>query len=165
QASVSCISWSPVTDELFSFGEDQKCWKWSREGGCVGEFSTSLFSSTLANDATPIYFTCINWFPGKSDFFAIGNSEGKIFFCGKSGRTEKVLEAHRNAVLCLAWNTDGSALLSGGEDGSIKIWSKAGMLRSVMVTQCANRKIFSLFLCFNHYAQVDLTLIFHISLF
>lgn len=37
------------------------------------------------------------------------------------------------AVLCLKWNYDGTALISGGEDGIIKIWSRSGMLRSTLV--------------------------------
>jgi intraflagellar transport protein 80 len=63
----------------------------------------------------------------------------------KMGRIEKTVEAHRGAVTDLRWNFDGSALLTGecdgaliqlvdfvaaGEDGQLKVWSRAGMLRS-----------------------------------
>jgi intraflagellar transport protein 80 len=47
-----------------------------------------------------------------------------------SGRIEKTVEAHRGAVTDLAWNNDGSALLTVGEDGHVKVWSKSGMLRT-----------------------------------
>jgi intraflagellar transport protein 80 len=61
---------------------------------------------------------------------------------------EKAIEAHTGAVLCLRWNYEGSALVSGkiffhdfnnilfklgGEDGVIKIWSRTGMLRSTLI--------------------------------
>jgi intraflagellar transport protein 80 len=32
--------------------------------------------------------------------------------------------------MSLSWNYEGTALLTAGEDGQIKIWSKTGMLRS-----------------------------------
>lgn len=49
-----------------------------------------------------------------------------------TGRIEKTIEAHRGAVTGVAWNDDGSALLTSGEDGQVKVWSKAGMLRSLL---------------------------------
>jgi intraflagellar transport protein 80 len=48
----------------------------------------------------------------------------------RGGRVEKVIEAHKGAVLAVRWNYEGSALLTAGEDGQVKIWSRSGMLRS-----------------------------------
>ncbi|KNE58434.1 hypothetical protein AMAG_04004 [Allomyces macrogynus ATCC 38327] len=67
--------------------------------------------------------------------FAAGTSDGKIMLCSKGARVDKIMDAHRGAVLSLHWSGDGSALLSGGEDGQVKIWSKTGMLRSLLLTQ------------------------------
>ena len=48
----------------------------------------------------------------------------------KSGRAERIIEAHKGAVLKSRWNHDGTSLLTCGEDGLLKIWSRSGMLRS-----------------------------------
>ena len=79
---------------------------------------------------------------------------GKFYICAKSGKVDKAVEAHTGAVLCLRWNYEGSALVSGmlfsgfrvspkmdkfefeyigGEDGVVKIWSRTGMLRSTLI--------------------------------
>ena len=55
---------------------------------------------------------------------------GKCFIIHKSGRTERVIDAHKGAVLNVKWNHDGTGLLTSGEDGLLKIWSRSGMLRS-----------------------------------
>jgi intraflagellar transport protein 80 len=49
-----------------------------------------------------------------------------------NGRVEKAIEAHKGCILSLAWDDEGSTLLSSGEDGSVKLWSKTGLLRSVL---------------------------------
>lgn len=69
----------------------------------------------------------------QSDLVAIGSAEGKIRFVSKAGRTEKTFDAHRGAVIDLRWSSDGASLLSGGEDGCVKVWSRSGMLRSSLV--------------------------------
>ncbi|KAI9144555.1 hypothetical protein BKA69DRAFT_1122387 [Paraphysoderma sedebokerense] len=68
-----------------------------------------------------------------TDMFVVGSCDGKIFFIQRSGRVEKVLDGHKGAVTALKWNRDGSALASAGEDGQLKIWSRSGMLRSVLI--------------------------------
>ena len=51
---------------------------------------------------------------------------------GAAAKVDKAYEAHKGAVICARWNADGSALASGGEDGTLKIWSRQGMLRSTL---------------------------------
>ena len=47
---------------------------------------------------------------------------------------EKVIDnAHHGAVTCLQWNSDGTDLLTSGEDGMIKQWSSGGHLRSRLI--------------------------------
>lgn len=56
---------------------------------------------------------------------------GSIKLIQKNGRVEKVVsDAHRGAVTSVHWNYDGSSLLSSGEDGVVKQWSRNGSLRS-----------------------------------
>ena len=50
------------------------------------------------------------------------------------GKTEKTItDAHKGALIALRWSSDGYSLVSAGEDGQIKIWSKSGNLRSSFV--------------------------------
>lgn len=58
---------------------------------------------------------------------------GKFYICTRAGKIEKAVEAHQGALLCLRWNYEGSALVTGGEDGVVKIWSRSGMLRSTLI--------------------------------
>ncbi|XP_065217449.1 intraflagellar transport protein 80 homolog isoform X2 [Planococcus citri] len=71
----------------------------------------------------------------KVEQILLTSADGKFHIIGKNGRTEKTADAHRGAVLVGKWSSDGSSLLTGGEDGQIKIWSKSGMLRSTVVQE------------------------------
>ncbi|KAB5535534.1 hypothetical protein PHYPO_G00118800 [Pangasianodon hypophthalmus] len=90
-----------------------------------------------------IYPIDLHWFPktvaGKkqalAEIFALTSTDGKFHLLSKTGRIEKSVEAHRGAVLASRWNYDGTALITAGEDGQIKIWSKSGMLRSTLAQQ------------------------------
>ena len=47
---------------------------------------------------------------------------------------DKIIEnAHHGAVTCLRWNSEGTDLITAGEDGLIKQWSSGGHLRSRLV--------------------------------
>ena len=52
----------------------------------------------------------------------------------KTGREEKKVDkAHTGAVTALRWSYDGTSLLTAGEDGVLKVWSRNGMLRSTLL--------------------------------
>lgn len=57
---------------------------------------------------------------------------GRLYLVSRSGKIEKKVEAHRGAVLSARWSYDGTALVTVGEDGQVKIWSRSGMLRSTL---------------------------------
>lgn len=42
---------------------------------------------------------------------------GKFHLASKAGRIEKSIEAHKGAVLAGRWNFDGTALVTGKDDG------------------------------------------------
>ena len=66
--------------------------------------------------------------------FAVSCTDGTFRFISRSGREEKKIAAHEGAVIVVRWSHDGSALLTAGEDGDVKIWSKSGNLRSCLVS-------------------------------
>ncbi|XP_074535318.1 intraflagellar transport protein 80 homolog isoform X2 [Halichoeres trimaculatus] len=90
-----------------------------------------------------IYPIDLHWFPktvggkkqNQTEIFVLTSTDGKFHLTSKTGRIEKSVEAHKGAVLAGRWNYDGTALITAGEDGQIKIWSKSGMLRSTLASQ------------------------------
>ncbi|XP_064639074.1 intraflagellar transport protein 80 homolog isoform X2 [Lineus longissimus] len=127
---VSCCGWT-TADELFSGADDHKILKWSLTNN---ETTTAV---TLPNDFYPLD---MHWFPkgsggGKqkgSELFVLTSTDGKFTLINRGGRIEKNVEAHKGAVLAARWSFDGTALVTAGEDGQVKIWSRSGMLRSTL---------------------------------
>ena len=75
---------------------------------------------------------------GSQDTFLVTSAEGKLqLMNGKNGRVEKTVDAHRGACLAARWSHDGAGIVTGGEDGSVKIWSRSGMLRSTLSQNAA----------------------------
>ena len=83
------------------------------------------------------YFKLITGSSGLSDTFLITSAEGRLQLVGgvrlgsgaPSAKLEKGVEAHRGACLSGRWSHDGAGIVTGGEDGAVKIWSRSGMLR------------------------------------
>jgi len=52
-----------------------------------------------------------------------------------TGREEKqAVATTAGAAVCVAADADGAVLATGGEDGTVKVWSRAGMLRATVAT-------------------------------
>lgn len=68
------------------------------------------------------------------DSFAVCCVDGTFRFVSRSGREDKKFEAHSGAVIVIKFNHDGSAILTAGEDGDVKIWSKSGNARSTLAS-------------------------------
>jgi intraflagellar transport protein 80 len=66
--------------------------------------------------------------------FAVSCTDGSYRFVSRSGREEKKVAAHDGAVIVIQWSHDGSALLTAGEDGDLKVWSKSGNLRTCLAS-------------------------------
>ncbi|KAL0273596.1 UNVERIFIED_CONTAM: hypothetical protein PYX00_006229 [Menopon gallinae] len=83
----------------------------------------------------------MHWFPkvqssGRKqsyELLLITSADGKFHLIHKNGRLEKSVEAHKGAALVGQWSYDGAGLLTAGEDGQVKIWSRSGMLRSTIL--------------------------------
>jgi intraflagellar transport protein 80 len=126
QSMVTAVGWCKTGKqyELLSCGDDQALWKWSVEGLPITKLG-----------ATASYPTAMAWMPnskGSDNTFALGSADGTFRLVGETGREEKKVEAHAGAVIALKWSFDGSALATAGEDGSVKVWSRTGMLRSTL---------------------------------
>ncbi|WIA18978.1 hypothetical protein OEZ85_003645 [Tetradesmus obliquus] len=67
-----------------------------------------------------------------TDVIALACTDGTLKLVGSNARVEKSVDAHRGAVLSVRWSPDGTAIATAGEDGQVKVWSRAGMLRSTI---------------------------------
>ncbi|CAK5075732.1 unnamed protein product [Meloidogyne enterolobii] len=71
-----------------------------------------------------------------SEIFLVTTSDGKIYLLNLNGKLEKIVDAHHGATIMARWNNSepggAGGFASCGEDGCVKIWSKNGMLRSVL---------------------------------
>lgn len=125
---VSCVGWTSP-DEVYSVADDHKILRWNL---LTNECAVL---STLPEDICP---TDMQWFPkansskkgNASDVFALSSTDGKLLLITRNGRIEKTVDAHMGAVLATRWNYAGTDLITSGEDGLVKIWSRSGMLRS-----------------------------------
>lgn len=130
---VNGLTWS-MSNEVYSISDDKILYRW--------DLSTNTPNNLMELDQYP---TDIDFPTSKSlnDAFAIGFVDGSFRIVTKVGRTEKtVQDAHKGALISIKWSSDGYSLVTAGEDGQIKIWSKTGNLRSSFVQ--AETPIYSL---------------------
>lgn len=126
--AVSAVGWAGA-DEMFSCADDHVLLRWKL---------ANMEATTVAEMPNTLFATCMHWFPtssrrdAHSEIFALSSSDGQIHFVNKMGRIEKSIQAHKGAAIAVRWSTDGTGLLSCGEDGAVKLWSRNGMLRSVI---------------------------------
>ena len=74
-------------------------------------------SCTVTFDLIPKGLAC--W----KDLIAVGLGSGDIItFDGITGTQTAVLSGHRDSVYCLTFSLDGSLLVSGSFDKTVKLW-------------------------------------------
>ncbi|CAG0899667.1 unnamed protein product [Darwinula stevensoni] len=125
---VTCVAWTSI-DEVFSSGDDHQILHWN----LVTNETKKL--ADLPNDLYPTELDVLPRAASKKqgpDLFLLTSSEGKFYLVSSNGRIEKGVEAHKGAVLSGKWSLDGAGIVTGGEDGLVKIWSRSGMLRSTL---------------------------------
>lgn len=127
----TCIGWLGA-DEVVSAGDDQQLIFWnttSQEIIRKVELSQDIFPTDLHVHPKPASV-------GRSNsitVFLLASTDGNFHIFDRNGHIEKsIIGAHQEAVIVVRWSNDGTAIASGGEDGLIKIWSRAGMLRSTL---------------------------------
>ncbi|XP_032237699.1 intraflagellar transport protein 80 homolog isoform X2 [Nematostella vectensis] len=128
---VSCVGWT-TAEELYSSGDDHSILRWN----LLSDETTEVVK--LPQEVFP---TDLHWFPkvlgnkkqSQLELMVLTATDGKFHLISRNGRVEKSVEAHRGAVLSGRWSYDGSAMVTVGEDGQVKIWSRSGMLRSTLM--------------------------------
>jgi len=132
--AVTACAWAP-TNELFTCSDDKTVCRWNMEGELLGTVAT-----------LDTYVTDMHWFPSigrqVADMFVVSCSDGTFRLIHQTGREEKRVEASPTAaIISLRWSYDGAALVTAGEDGAVKVWSRNGMLRSTLAA--TSKAIFS----------------------
>jgi len=136
-AMVTGVGWTP-SNELFSVSDDRSIQRW----GLDGEQDTSgAAGSHKIVDGLDVFVTDMKWLSSvrggnvTAELFVLGCSDGTFRLYNNLGRLDKTEKAHNGAVTSLAWNQDGTSLVTAGEDGAIKQYSRTGNLRSKLA-QC-----------------------------
>lgn len=124
-----------------SFRDDQQLFKWDAK---------TRIATQVAKLPEDFYPTDLQWLcasrtstkstgPGNSsgtkanDSLLICSTDGRFIMLNRSARAERIVNAHVEAINAARWSPDSTGLLTAGEDGIIKIWSKLGMLRSTII--------------------------------
>merc|ERR1719296_195123 len=109
---VTSVGWTPQ-NELFTVSDEKLVLKWGLDG-------------EPQNKVCDIESFCTDckWYPSvnnnTTEIFVVACSDGTFRLYNKNGRMEKSVEAHTGAVTSLAWNNEGTALATSGEDGFVK---------------------------------------------
>ncbi|CAN7997549.1 unnamed protein product [Ixodes pacificus] len=133
---ASGVTWS-TTDEVLSCSDDHKILSWNlvtKDSAKLTDLPEDLFPTSIHTLPRIAGSGVTRKSPGGGDVILITTSDGKLCLLSKNGRIEKAVEAHRGAVLAGQWSPDATALVTAGEDGHVKIWSRNGMLRSTLST-------------------------------
>ncbi|KAK2150951.1 hypothetical protein LSH36_381g02111 [Paralvinella palmiformis] len=148
QELVSSVGWTNP-DEVYSASDDHQVLKWN----ILNNESTGFWPNCRKMSIRPTCIGSLKEYQGRnkaqmclccllqmSDAYCISTYLGflnyqslcKFLLISRTGRVEKSVEAHRGAVLSVKWSYTGSELLTAGEDGQVKIWSRSGMLRATL---------------------------------
>lgn len=137
QHTESCTAVAvSLNGEILSGGDDYTVWRWNSSGEPITKL-VELESCV----------TFISWVPGagskkkvagaaadvSKDVCLVACADGTLRFINvASARVERVVECHSGAITAFAYSPDGSSIVTAGEDGYLKVWSQAGVQRSVL---------------------------------
>ncbi|XP_031630866.1 intraflagellar transport protein 80 homolog isoform X2 [Contarinia nasturtii] len=135
---LCCLDWSK-NDEIYTIGDDQQLFKWDTKTRSETQVA-KLPEDFYPND---LQWLCGNRSSNKStgnssgnkanDSLLICSNDGRFIMLNRSARAERIVNAHVGSINVVRWSPDGTGLLTAGEDGTIKVFSKLGMLRSTII--------------------------------
>lgn len=121
---VGNITWAP-NNQIYSVSDDKTILSWDINGNYIGKF--------LDLDT---FYTAADWNNSTKggELLALGSADGQLKLVGRNGKIEKVVtNAHTMAITCVQWSIDGNTIVTSGEDGHIKTWSRQAELRNHFV--------------------------------
>ncbi|KAH7708444.1 WD40 repeat [Aphelenchoides avenae] len=116
------------SDEVISCADDHQLLKWNMSKAEPTElvaFKGNIFPTSMQ-------FIPRHGRQANNDVFLLTSSDGKIHIVNGTGKIDKTVDAHEGAALSVRWSGDATSFLSCGEEGAVKMWSRSGMLRSVL---------------------------------
>lgn len=113
---VTAVVWTEG-NYLFSASDEKNVFKWGNDGQPLSQFVT-----------VDSYPTCMDI--SAQEVIILGCSDGSFKIVSRGGRVEKSVAAHKGAVTAIKWNHEGNAIVTAGEDGTVKQWSPNGNIRS-----------------------------------
>ena len=154
---VNHVQWSPDGKSLVSFGHgksiiwDTETWESaaSKESAPVGCFSPDgkrLVVSGVVYDVESDKQIChlsggpgfhMSWRPGASEI-AVAHADGAIRIVdANSGRLTRTLLGHAGQVRGVSWSPDGTRLVSGGLDCTVRTWDLTARDQNQFIPQGA----------------------------
>ncbi|XP_065347782.1 intraflagellar transport protein 80 homolog [Cloeon dipterum] len=126
---VPCIAWISQNEFFTCCGNDKSIYRWDAKNGTstkVSDLPIELCPTSLHN----LQKSKANNKPGAELLLLLTTSNGKILMMTGSGRVEKTVDAHKSEILVAKISKDMSSILTGSEDGLVKVWSRSAMLRA-----------------------------------
>ena len=100
-----------IDNQLFTLGGEGVITRWS-----LGE-KRALESFQLSSKS----LRCVDYSPQRHEF-AVGASDGNIYFLDEKLTLKKIIKAHESSVFTLKYAPNAPYLLSGGRDALLNIW-------------------------------------------
>jgi actin related protein 2/3 complex subunit 1A/1B len=115
---VSCVDWSPVTNEVVTCGHDRNAYVWKLEGK---EWKPTLVILRINRGATSV-----RWSPsGKK--FAVSSGAKCVPVCHYEESNHwwisKMIKKHKSTVLSVAWSPNSKFVVTGSCDKICRIFS------------------------------------------
>ncbi|KAJ3404069.1 Protein ERGIC-53, partial [Chytridiales sp. JEL 0842] len=126
--TCTSLAFTPTGSQLISIGDDRKIIQWTSDGTHLGFLPSGILDASPTDSTSgKVYITDVCFFPvptganaaaggqggGGGEMYVAAGTDGKFSFNSlKSGRIEKLVEAHKGAITLLKWNYEASALLT-----------------------------------------------------